>query len=250
MHIPAVEEGFIRHGLQLAYKIRVSLLAAQHLNHLHNARIAPDLLQKVDKESLDLLQIAALPFVHRRMLVHVLDDLVLGRAKDVGHVLEMQVEGRAVDVRSRADILDRDRDQRLLQNQVNQGFTQRRPCKAYSAVVFRLRHEPFLPFSLRTVHFWYRFIVSASCPQVNTVSKIKCNQSVKKPAEKPAGFLRLQAKAPHLCRRYGAGRNVPASFGHTPTGLQPTYPPAQNPAWISEYPAGGSVPRWNRLRAA
>lgn len=55
--------------------------------------LVPDLLQKVDKESLDLLQIAELPFVRRRVLAHVLDDLVLGRAKDVGHVLEMQIEG-------------------------------------------------------------------------------------------------------------------------------------------------------------
>lgn len=77
-----------------------------------------------------------------------------------------------------ADILDRDRDQRLLQNQVDQGFTQRRPRKAHSAVVFRLRHEPFLPVSLRTVHFWYRFIVSASCRKVNTVSSAVCKETV------------------------------------------------------------------------
>jgi len=35
---------------------------------------------------------------------------------------------------------------------------------------------------------WMVLILSALCPQVNTVSKIKCYQSVKKPAGKPAGF--------------------------------------------------------------
>ena len=77
--------GFIRHGLQLAYKIRSLLLAAQHLNHLHYARIV-----RICSESQKIPPISCRSR-NFRLCVGVCSRMcsmiVLGRAKDVGHVL-------------------------------------------------------------------------------------------------------------------------------------------------------------------
>ena len=68
------------------------------------------------------------------MGLDILDRVVLDRDEQRVHILVVQVECTAVDVRARADVLDRDRGERFFADQLDHGIAQRGFGELYTTV--------------------------------------------------------------------------------------------------------------------
>lgn len=76
----------------------------------------------------------------RKLFFDPCNDLILNFTQQLVHALVMQVKCAAVDVRTRADIRDRDIGQRFFTDQIDQCFAQGTAGILYPAVQLWFRH--------------------------------------------------------------------------------------------------------------
>ena len=124
---PPALKGLKGELLKTARKTRVAAFTGQREKQIAQGRRVLHIGKKIDK----LIKSITQPL---EVGLDILDRVVLARDEQRVHILVVQVECAAVDVRARADVLDRDRGERFFADQLDHGIAQRGFGELYTTV--------------------------------------------------------------------------------------------------------------------